>query len=146
MIKMPWTTLRMQIRQNLVAIISLITALTGVSYDTWRDRHNQINENQRNAAFEMLKSLGELQTIVNYAHFKKDQQHGDPIEGWKHVLLIRDMSQLLKQNQMQQSIQLYQVWQETWETLENDPNSEAAMSAQISKARQETLILIEQLE
>ena len=53
-----------------MALISLATAIVGISYNTWRDHQNEINDNMRNAAFVVLSDLGELQTIVNYAHFE----------------------------------------------------------------------------
>jgi hypothetical protein len=135
-----------QIKANLVAIISLLAALSGLFYDSWRDHRNEINENRRNAAFEVLKNLGELQTIVNYAHFKADSARGDPIEGWKYVLLVRDLSHLLPQNNMQQGDQLYTAWQQHWETLQTNSASEQQISSRIASARADVLHTIEELQ
>ena len=62
-----------QIKANIVAIASIIVALTGMGYNTWRNEKTEINHNVRAAAFETLKNLGEAQTIIEYAHFKKDR-------------------------------------------------------------------------
>jgi hypothetical protein len=138
--------LRKQIQTNFVAIISLITALSGVFYNSWRDHKNEINQNTRNAAFEVLKSLGELQTVVNYAHFKANDEQGNPIEGWKHVLLVRDLSHLLPKDNMQQSAQLYTAWRKGWETLKTNAANEQEISAQIAIARSGVLKTIEDLQ
>jgi hypothetical protein len=135
-----------QIKTNLVAIISLVAALSGLFYNSWRDHHNEINENRRNAAFEVLKNLGELQTIVNYAHFKVDNQRGNPIEGWKYVLLVRDLSRLLPPTNMQQGDKLYMTWQQHWETLQTESSSEQQISTHIANARADVLHTIETLQ
>ena len=71
-----------------------------------------MNQNIWVAAFEVLKNLGELQTIVNYAHFTSDSSRGNPIEGWKHVTMVRDLSRLLKPAAKQESQLLYNAWEQ----------------------------------
>jgi hypothetical protein len=44
----------------------------------------------------VLKSPGELQTIVDYAHYDKNPETGSPIEGRGRVLLIRDLADIIK--------------------------------------------------
>ncbi len=56
-------------------------ALTGMGYNTWRNEKTEINHNVRAAAFETLKNLGEAQTIVEYAHFKKDRTRATRCRG-----------------------------------------------------------------
>lgn len=138
--------LAQQIKTNIVAIISLLTALSGLFYNSWRDHQNELNQNHRNAAFEVLKNLGELQTIVNYAHFKADNQRGNPIEGWKYVLLVRDLSRLLPQTNMQHGDKLYIAWQQHWETLQTNSASEQQISTRIASARADVLHTIEDLQ
>jgi hypothetical protein len=139
-------TLKQQIKMNLVAIISLLTAVGGFSYNNWRDHQNELNQNIRNAAFVVLKDLGELQTIVNYAHFESDNARGNPIEGWKHAVNIRDLSRLLPITSMQESAKLYLVWEHEWETLNNDSTSEKRISQQIARARANVLESIDNLQ
>lgn len=146
MIKIRLLKIIQQAQPHAVAIISLITALSGVFYDTWRDHRNEMNENARNAAFEVLKSLGELQTIVNYAHYDGDRDKGHPIEGWKHVLLIRDLSYLLPKQNQQKSEALYQTWQEDWESLMVSDASEQRISQQVASARLCILNTLEHLQ
>ena len=46
-----------QLKINSVALISLLTALSGFSYNAWRDHQNELNQNMRAAAFEVLRPL-----------------------------------------------------------------------------------------
>lgn len=137
---------RQQLQRNMVAIISLLTALSGLYYDSWRDHQNELNLNTRNAAFEVLKSLGELQTIVNYAHFDHNPARGHPLEGWKHVLLVRDLSHLLPASNMRKSADLYATWEENWEAMQTNPSSEFRISQRIAQARSDVLQTIKNLQ
>jgi hypothetical protein len=56
-----------QIRRNAVALISLIIAVSSLSYNTWRNEKTEDNRNQRLAAFEVLLKLNELQQVI--CHF-----------------------------------------------------------------------------
>jgi len=135
-----------QIKTHIVALISLATALSGLFYNNWRDHQNELNHNMRNAAFEVLKDLGELQTIVNYAHFDMDSARGHPIEGWKYAIQIRDLSRLLTPAGQQQGKQLYFVWEQDWATLKEDNTSEQRISAQIADTRTAVLSAIDALQ
>lgn len=132
-----------QLATHSVAVVSLVTAILGLSYNSWQANQNEVNQNMRIAAFEVLKNLGELQTVVNYAHFSGDQNKGNPIQGWKHVTMVRDLSYLLKPSAKQQSQQLYQAWQHEWEALMQDKQAEKRISDQITKTREAVLSTIE---
>ena len=135
-----------QLKINLVALISLVTAITGISYNSWRNHQNEINNNMRNAAFVVLSDLGELQTIVNYAHFEADNARGNPIDGWKHVIMIRDLSRLLKPEAKKMGESLYVHWQTNWQNLNQDKQTEILISNQITSTRKAVLSTIDSLE
>lgn len=135
-----------QIKSNSVAVISLITAISGFTYNTWQDHQNEINQNMRVASFEVLKNLGEMQTIVNYAHFEEDKSRGNPIDGWKHATMVRDLSRLLNPSAAKEGQRLFDNWQQNWEKLESDNQAEVQISEQIAKTRQEVLSNIDALE
>ncbi|EUJ11756.1 hypothetical protein Meth11DRAFT_2602 [Methylophilaceae bacterium 11] len=135
-----------QIKTHIVALISLVTALSGLLYNNWRDHQNELNHNMRNAAFEVLKDLGELQTIVNYAHFEADSTRGNPIEGWKYAIQVRDLSRLLSPASQQKGKQLYLVWEKDWDTLNEDSVSEQRISQQIAETRSAVLTAIDTLQ
>lgn len=137
--------IKQQLKTHSVAIVSLITALCGFFYNTWQGQQDEIHQNMRNAAFEVLKDLGELQAVVNYAHYEPENPKGNPIEGWKYVILVRDLSRLLPVSAMQNSQTLYVVWERDWETLRTSQKSETEISLQIAKARVDTLKIIDSL-
>lgn len=128
-----------------VAVVSLITAIVGLSYNSWQANQNEVNQNMRIAAFEVLTNLGELQTVVNYAHFKGDTSKGNPIEGWKHVTMVRDLSHLLKPSAKQESQVLYNTWQQHWEQIASE-ETEQQISQQITKTREAVLSTIDASE
>jgi hypothetical protein len=141
-----WTWLSKQLAMHSVAVVSLITAIAGLSYNSWQANQNEVNQNMRIAAFEVLKNLGELQTVVNYAHFSGDKSRGNPIEGWKHVTMVRDLSHLLKPSVKIESQLLYNQWQSNWEQIALNPKIELQISNQISKTRQAVLSTIDASE
>ena len=53
-----------QIRNNAVAIISLVVALTGLGYNTWRNEESEANRNIRDAGLFMMKEISHLQEVV----------------------------------------------------------------------------------
>lgn len=65
----------------LTAIFSLIFSLLGFSYNAWRMEVSEDNSNIREAAFEVLKELGELEQIVYALHYDHDQTSGSPRKG-----------------------------------------------------------------
>ena len=135
-----------QLVTHSVAVVSLIAAIVGLSYNSWQANQNEINQNMRIAAFEVLKNLGELQTVVNYAHFSEDQARGNPIEGWKHVSMVRDLSHLLKPKAKKESQVLYDAWQNNWELIESNKQTEKQISQQIAKTREAVLSTIDASE
>src|SRR6202790_85240 len=101
-----------QIRANLVAIFSIIVALTGMAYNTWRNEKTEINHSVRIAAFETLKNLGEAQIGVEYAHFRKDRKLGGPTQGWGRITYIRDLAQVLPAPGPADAERLLKAWRE----------------------------------
>jgi hypothetical protein len=135
-----------QLKFHSVAIVSLFTAIFGFTYNGWQDHQNEINQNMRVASFEVLKNLGDLQTVVNYAYFSDDQSRGHPIDGWKHVTMVRDLSRLLKPEAAKEGQMLYVAWEQDWESLDTDKDAEGRISVQITKTRQSVLSTIDKLE
>ncbi len=86
-----------QIRRNVLALLSLIVALSALSYNTWRNEASEQHRNIRAAEFEMLKELSELQQIIDYAYLRQDPERGDLSKGLGHVLFIHDLAELTPQ-------------------------------------------------
>ena len=79
-------TLLQQANKNLLAIISLVVALSALGYNTYRNELTEENRNVRFAGFSLLQELAEMQQLIDYAHYDKDAVKGNPITGWQHLL------------------------------------------------------------
>lgn len=146
MVRIKKVTIINQLKNNAVAILSLITALAGFNYNTWRDHRNESNNNMRDASFEVLKSLGELQTIVDYAYYANDKMRGNPLDGWGRVVLIRDLCRLLPPEIAKEGDKLYIKWEQNWEGLGSNQSSEEEISAEIALTRKVVVKAISSLE
>lgn len=60
--------IRQQLRDNLVALISLLVAMSTLLYSAWRHEDTEDNRTQREAAFAMLRAAETLQSVVDFAH------------------------------------------------------------------------------
>jgi len=135
-----------QVRRNSVALISLVVAVTSLSYNTWRNEATEHNRNQRIAAFEILLKLGELQQVVFHVHYNKDLNKGNPRIGWAYVLTINDLSQVLPKPVQDSTKELLQVWSENWEDLPASKESLTPIMRTLDAARDQTLALLHSLE
>ena len=136
-----------QLRRNTVALISIVIAVSSLSYNTWRNEKTEENRNQRFAAFEVFLKLGELQQVVFHSHYDKDRSDkGNPRTGWSYVLTVRDLSRIMQPPLAVTADELLAIWSENWEGLgEKQKNVDLIMDG-IDKVRSETLILLESLE
>jgi len=136
-----------QLRRNAVALISLVIAVSSLSYNTWRNEKTEDNRNQRFAAFEILLKLGELQQVVFHHHYDKDKaDKGNPRTGWSYVLTVRDLSRVLHPPLPDTADKLLTVWSENWEGLDNNITNVDSIMAGIDEMRGETLQLLDSLE
>jgi hypothetical protein len=139
-------SLRQQMRTNAVALISLAVALSSLAYNTWRNEQTEENRSIRVAAFEVLKNLGQLQVIVNYAYFAKNERLGNPMAGWGHVTLITDLSQLLPPPAPERAEKLLQVWQADWQQVRDDQASVERVTAEIDQSREAVREILRRLD
>jgi len=114
------STLRQQLRNNTVALISLVVALGSLSYNTWRNERTEYNRNIRTATFELLVKLSELERVVYLAQYDRDAGGGNPRTGWTYVLVIRDLSSVVPAPVPAQAAELQKVWGDNWEGLGRD--------------------------
>lgn len=117
----------------------LLVAVMTLGYSTWRSEVSEYNSTVRAASFETLKALASLQLIVDYTYYDKDETKGDAILGWHHVLMVRDMSQFMHDEQKQSAEKLVEVWQEYSQTLKENKQSEQRITAQISEVRKRVI-------
>lgn len=135
-----------QLRRNAVALISLVVAISSLSYNTWRNEATEDNRNLRFAAFEILLKLGELQQVVFHVHYDKDLDKGNPRVGWAYVLTINDLAQVLPDDVQASTAALLQAWGENWENLADSAISLGIVMQALDATRSQTLVLLRSLE
>ncbi|MBS3796512.1 hypothetical protein [Pseudoalteromonas sp. BDTF-M6] len=102
------------------AVISLVFAVIGFTYNAWRLEVSEDNNIVRTASFEVLKELWELERIIYAAHYDEDEVEGNPRKGWIQVGLITDLSVLISGDIERQTQQLKRLWAAHWQDLGRD--------------------------
>ena len=133
-------------RQHSVALISLAIALSSLAYNTWRNEQTEANRNVRTAGIELLLKLGELDRIVFFSHYDKDETRGNPRSGWAYVLTIRDLAALTSEPAVSSSADLLRVWNENWSGLGKNDASADLISAGIDQLRNDVLSVLAALD
>jgi hypothetical protein len=131
--------MRRQFHDNLVAIISLVIALSALGYNTWRNERTERNRNIRVAGIEMLTEIGSLQQIIFYAHYAEGDQRGDPRMGWADMLTINDLAALMPAAVGRAAAELRTVWQADSAGLMEDSEAYRRIDVAIDGLRQTTL-------
>ena len=111
------TTLRSQLRDNLVALVSLTVALASFGYTAWRMERSETNLTTRQAAFQLLTALGQMQEVVYLAHYDHDAIRGSPRSGWVFVMTINDFSATMPAPVQARAADLLAAWRDHWEGL-----------------------------
>ena len=130
---------RRQIRDNLIALVSVVIALSALGYNTWRNERTERNRNVRVAGIEMLREIGSLQQIIFYAHYADGDQRGDPRMGWADVLTISDLAALMPADVMRDAASLRATWEADAEGLIEHDEAFARIDGAIDTLRQTTL-------
>ena len=130
--------MREQLRNNMVALISLTIALSALGYNTWRNERTERNRNIRAAGFELLTEIGSLQQIIFYAHYAMGDQRGDPRMGWADMLTINDLAALMPADVAKDARQLRTTWEADSAGLAED-EAFRRIDGAIDALRQKTL-------
>ncbi|QGX40232.1 hypothetical protein [Permianibacter aggregans] len=125
------------LRPHALALSSLLIALTALFYNGYRQELTEANRNRRQAGFELLQALAGLQAVSDFAHFRRDQAQGDPIQGWMYVTTIRDLAFVVGPELQAPADNIFSVWQQHWQALRDDPQAERQISAAIQQMRQQ---------
>jgi hypothetical protein len=131
--------IRQQLRDNLVALVSLAVALAALGYNTWRNERTERNRNVRVAGIELLQEIGSLQQIIFYAHYTEGDQRGDPRMGWADVLTIADLATIMPADVVREAEDLRTAWEENAEGLAGDEGAFRRIDGAIEELRQATL-------
>ena len=139
-------TVKSQISRHSVALISLIIALSSLAYNTWRNEQTEENRNVRAAGIELLLKLGELERVVFYSHYDRDNERGNPRSGWAYALTIRDLASLMHEPAISSSTELIANWQQNWSGLGSDDAAASSISDSIDRARNDVLAVLASLD
>ena len=138
-------SIRTQLRANAVAITSLVIALASFSYTTWRNERSEHNRTIRQASFQLLSALGEMQQLVYHAHYDHNLATGNPRTGWVHVATIADFSSTMPEPVPSRAHHLMAVWRDHWEELGRDDQGAEAISDAVDECRAAVVATLRQL-
>ena len=117
-------TIRQQIHNNAVALISIVIAVSALAYNTWRNETTEEQRNIRHAAFRVLENLGEVQEVVDsrYYYLAFDREIGSEgelrIRGFGSVAMIRDLMMLMPEPGPPAGQALHESWLERFADLD----------------------------
>ncbi|MEX1200926.1 MAG: hypothetical protein WEB02_09080 [Methylophaga sp.] len=130
----------MQLRRKLqayylTAILGVVFAVLGFSYNTWRLENSENNSNIRTAAFESFKALAELEQIIYALHYDQNAVDGSPRKAWVQVGLINDLSVIVSDEVSHEADTLLQLWQQNWPSAATDKSVVDKLIRQIDITR-----------
>jgi hypothetical protein len=155
-------SIRQQIQNNAVALISLVIAVTALAYNTWRNETSEEQRNIRHASFRVLESLGELQQVVDMRYYylpfeANSKQEGElRISGFGSAALIRDLTMLLPEPAPEAGEALHAAWLDSFDRLDDLDESgqhtgpagdaERELTAAIGRTRDAVLSVLHRLD
>jgi HEAT repeat protein len=138
-------TIKQQIRDNFIAIISLMIAILALYHNEKLYEKSELNRNVRIAAFEVLMRLGELQQVVNNIHYDKTTSPNDRLLGWGQISLIGDLSHLIPDPVPKAAERLIEAWKENHGKIKEEASADA-VSNEIDLTRQAVLEILSKLD
>lgn len=118
-----------------ISLFSLLIAIAGFSYNTWRLEVSEENTTIRTAAFEVFNHLAEFEQIIYTAHYDQNPTLGNPRLAWVKVGVIVDLSMLISSDTEQQAIDLKSLWQSTWQKVAGEEKAVDALIIEIDQLR-----------
>ncbi len=140
-----------QVNNHSVALISLFLAATSLGYNTWRNETTELQRNWRQASFQVLIEVGELNQIVLYRRYFLDTATQDGVgqagraerhailnlqdsqswvNGWGKVLMIRDLTSIMPDPLPERGQVLFDTWQLEAANLEADDRQRRQQAAE----------------
>lgn len=142
-------TIREQIHNNAVALISLFIAVSGLAYNTWRNETSEEQRNIRHAAFTVLEELGSMQEVVDarfyyFAVGDEISSEGElRLKGYGSVLMARDLMSLMPDPAPDSGKMLHQTWVDNFGALD-DVNAQGRHTSKSREAKESIAMAIEE--
>ncbi len=137
--------LKKQIKNNLLAILSIAIAISALGYNSWRNELSEENRNYRAAGFEIMREAAHLQYLADTLTYSQDKNKADPIEGWVRINLIISLSKLMMPEIQIHADRLKRVWEENWTVLKSEEVANKKLSDAnnqlVEKVREHLLLL-----
>ena len=128
------------------ALLSLVFAVVGFSYNAWRLEQSESNSNIRSAAFEILTELSELEQVLYASHYDKNEIEGSPRKGWVKVGMIDDLSMLIDDKVEARSSLLKARWARDWRLVPVEREAVDALVVDIDMVRESVKAKLTDLE
>ncbi len=141
------STFKEQVRRNMVALISLAVAVTGLGYNTWRNEASEHNRNQRLVSIELLLMLGDLQQLTLDNHYGDDTNRAATSrKAWAKVLSIRDLSQISEGLVPESAVALYDTWSSDYDELGESTAAKDRIVSAIDELRSDAHDVLKSLD
>lgn len=128
------------VRQNALALVSLLIALFGLGYNTWRNETTEHHRNVRQSAFVALDALGEVQQLADTRFFGGEHSEANRIAIWGRVTLIRDIASLVSLDTAGRADALFAAWSGQAAAFDDgDAEAERLVAVAIRDARAQVL-------
>ncbi|HET6564632.1 MAG TPA: hypothetical protein VFG52_04400 [Xanthomonadales bacterium] len=134
-------TIREQLRNNAVALLSLAIAITALGYNTWRNEKTEDQRNIRSAAFRVLETLGELREVVDDRYYYQPFRTGMGMEsalrirGYGRAAMTRDLMNLMPPPAPATGQELHAAWIKHFNVLD-ELGSDGKHSARATESEQ----------
>ena len=119
----------------LTAVMSLLIAVVGFSYNLWRLEVSETNSTIRTASFQMFVELAQLEQLIFALHYDQSEANGNPRDGWVKVGLISDLSALAGDQVVSDADFLKASWQENWQQIGQSQSSVDSLTKAIDRLR-----------
>lgn len=130
----------------ITAVLSLVFAVIGFSYNAWRLEATEDNNTIRTASFEILKQLSYLEQTIYALHYDKNYTEGSPRRGWVAIGLIVDLAMLVDQTVDAKAQGLKSVWANNWQRVEANEDAVNLLVNEIDLVRLEIKKVLISLE
>ena len=140
------TTIHSQLRDHAIALISLVVALGGFTFTAWRMQRSEYNLTTRDAAFQMLGTLGAMKQVVYHGHYDHDKVGGNPCTGWVYVETIRDFGSAMPPPVPAKAEALLQSWQKHWEGIGTKDEDADAITDALDECREAVVQTLRSLD
>lgn len=118
-----------------MVVLSVLISVASFSYSAWRMEASEANNNRRMAAFELIKTLGELEQNIFAAHYDQDPIQGSPRLGWVKIGLARELSYLCGDQIQKEAMNLQSLWSASWAEVPREEQVVQKISGQIDLLR-----------